>query len=293
MWPDGIANIVFIRCTDLLVPHLGPIYRATFSLGTYPKQWKDLVTVVLRKPMKPDYMLLSTHQLIELLNTMAKILSVCVTEDLVHMAEMHGLLPKNHFGCRPGRTMMDSLHYVTKYMKDSWRRTEVMSALFLDVKSAFPSVVLEQLGCDMRQRGVPATYTDWITRKVECQTTTLAFDGFVLEPVPLRRGIDQGCPLSGILFQFYNADLIDGYDPKAGESAVAFVDDILILAHVSTLTEANSKLIHMMEHPGGGLDWSCTHHCDFAMDKFGVMGITRKWEPDRNAPGQSRGSPYP
>jgi len=163
--PDGIANIVFIRCANLLVPHLGPIYRATFSLGTYPKQWKDLVTVVLRKPMKPDYMLLSTHQLIELLNTMAKILSVCVTEDLVHMAKMHRLLPKNHFECRPGRTMMDSLHYVTKYMKDAWRRNVVVSALFLDVKSTFPSMVLEQLTHDMRQWGVPATYTDGLHKK--------------------------------------------------------------------------------------------------------------------------------
>jgi len=35
----------------------------------------------------------------------------------------------------------------------------------------------------------------------------------------------------------------------------------------------------MMECPGGGLDWSCTHHCDFTIDKFGVMGLTRKREP--------------
>jgi len=59
--PDGITSIVFIRCADLLVPHLGPIYRATFSLGAYPKQWKDSITVMLRKPMKPDYTLLNTH----------------------------------------------------------------------------------------------------------------------------------------------------------------------------------------------------------------------------------------
>jgi len=94
---------------------------------------------------------------------MAKILPGCVTEDLVYMAKLHKLLLKNHFGCSPGRTMMDSLHYITKYTKDAWRRNEAVSALFLDVKSAFPSMVLEQLMQDMRQWGVPATYTDWIT----------------------------------------------------------------------------------------------------------------------------------
>jgi len=74
--------------------------------------------------------------------------------------------------------------------------------------------------------------------------------------------------------------LIEGYDLKASESAVTFVDDMLMLAHASTLTEANTKLIDMMEHPGSRLDWSCTHHCDFTMDKFRVMGLTIKWEPD-------------
>ena len=79
---------------------------------------------------------------------------------------------------------------------------------------------------DMRRRGVSA----WIACKVKGWTTTLAFDGFILEPVPLHRGIDQGFPLLDILFQFYNTDLIDGYNLKKGEKVVAFVDDALMLA---------------------------------------------------------------
>ena len=61
---------------------------------------------------------------------------------------------------------MDSLHYVTKYVKDAWRRKEVVSALFLDVKNTFPSVVIDQLVHNMRSRGVLREYTDWITHKV-------------------------------------------------------------------------------------------------------------------------------
>jgi len=101
--------------------------------------------MVLRKPGKPDYTLLNVHQPIALLNTMSKFLLVCIVEDLVHMTEVHGLLPDNHFGCRPGRTTTNLLHYVVKYIKDSWRRNEVVSALFLYVKSAFPSLVLAWL----------------------------------------------------------------------------------------------------------------------------------------------------
>src|SRR5882724_12518771 len=111
--PDGITNIVFIKCADLLVPHLGPIYHATFELRVYPAQWRDSITVVLRKPIKPDYTVPGAHQPISLLNTIAKIVSACVAEDLTQMAEIHGLLLANHLGCWLGRTTTNSLHYVT------------------------------------------------------------------------------------------------------------------------------------------------------------------------------------
>ena len=89
-------------------------------------------------------------------------------------------------------------------------------------------------------------YTDWIRHKTEGRTMSLVFNGFVSEPVALHSGIDKGCPLSGILFQFYNADLIDGYDPEKGETTVAFVDDALMIACAKTLLEANMKLVDIM-----------------------------------------------
>src|SRR5882724_8740741 len=38
----------------------------------------------------------------------------------------------------------------------------------------------------------------------------------------------------------------------------------------------------MMTRKGGGLEWSLTHQCEFAIDKFGVMGLTRRREPDQS-----------
>ena len=74
--PDGIPKIVIlIQCADIILPHLGPLYQASVKLGAYPKCWRDSVTVVLRKPSKPDYTVPSTYQPISLLNTMAKVLS--------------------------------------------------------------------------------------------------------------------------------------------------------------------------------------------------------------------------
>jgi hypothetical protein len=37
---NGTSNIVFIKCADILILYMGPIFRATFSLKVYPDEWK-------------------------------------------------------------------------------------------------------------------------------------------------------------------------------------------------------------------------------------------------------------
>ena len=132
--PSGIPNIVLKKCANILVPLLGPIFRATFYLEMYPQAWKESITLVLRKPGKPSYTKPGTYRPIALLDTISKVLSSCVAEDLTKFSEIHNLLPPNHFGCRPGRTTTNVLHYLTSYTKDMWRKNKVVGALFLDIK---------------------------------------------------------------------------------------------------------------------------------------------------------------
>jgi len=82
----------------------------------------------------------------------------------------------------------------------------------------------------MRTRGVLRQYTNWIACKVSRHHTTLKFDGYESEALLLSKGLDQGCPLSGIAFQFYNSDLMDIRRPHNSKDAIVFMDDTLILA---------------------------------------------------------------
>ena len=74
-----------------------------------------------------------------------------------------------------------------------------------------------------------------------------------LPPLRLSRGIDQGFPLSSVLFQFYNADLVEVRNPSRGEEAVAFMDDSLLLARGKNLSETNERVKAMMVRKNGGL----------------------------------------
>ena len=268
--PDAIPNEVYKQCCDTLTPVLGSLLRATFKLGYYPDLWKTSDTVVLKKPGKTDYTTAKSWRPIALLNCMSKILSRCVADVLTHEAERKSLLANLQFG-GAGRTTTDSIHLLNKTVKDAWRRGDVASIVFLDIKSAFPAASPERLFHNLRMRGVPREYVDWLRVKLAGRKTRLKFDDFTTELFDILSGIDQGCPLSVILYAFYNSDLIDSARLEEGELAVGSMDDVALIVTGKTFADCHAKIRKFMERHGGGLDWSKAHNSAFSLDKFGLL----------------------
>jgi len=49
-----------------------------------------------------------------------------------------------------------------KTVKDAWCKGQVASTLFLDIKGALPSIDIDRLIHNMRKRGVPQEYMEWM-----------------------------------------------------------------------------------------------------------------------------------
>ncbi|OJT13951.1 hypothetical protein TRAPUB_9490 [Trametes pubescens] len=283
--PNGIINRVYKVAAPFLVPHLGPLFRATFSLNYYPDQWKVFKTVVLRKPGKPDYCIPKAHRPIALMDSLSKILSACVAEELSYQAEHLHMLPATQFGGRPGRCTTDNLHLLVDDTKKAWRAGEVVAACFLDIKSAFPSVSPQILAHDMRLRGVPHQVTDWLLRKCTNRRTVLCFDDYTSPEHVIERGLDQGCPFSVICHHFHNAPSLEIAHEKRGERVIGFVDDTTLIARAKTLPACYEKLNDMMERAGGINDWAHPRKVEFELTKTAILALTRRREP---TPGQPR-----
>lgn len=69
--PDGIPNIVLIKCSDVLIDRLWHIYTVTVEKGWYYAQWKAFTTIVLCKPGKPRYDTPKAYRPIALLNMLS------------------------------------------------------------------------------------------------------------------------------------------------------------------------------------------------------------------------------
>ncbi|GBE89552.1 RNA-directed DNA polymerase from mobile element jockey [Sparassis crispa] len=272
--PDEASNEVYKHCIDLLLLHLGRLFRATFTLNTYPSEWKISNTAALRKPGRPDYAVAKAYRPIALLNCIGKILSACVADVLVYESETHGLLARNHFGGRPGRCSTDSLHLLVKTVKDAWRRGQVVSILFLDIKAAFPSANLERLFHNMRSRGIPKEIVNWLRQRLTGRHTRILFDDFKSALFEIINGIDQGCPLSVILYEFYNSDLFEIAYRIPHSFALGYIDDAAIIATGKDYIETHEILRRYMDEEGGAMTWSNEHQSEFSLDKFGLLNMS-------------------
>ncbi len=94
---------------------------------------------------------------------------------------------------------------------------------------------------------------------LEGRTTFLKFDNHTSDAISINNGIGQGDPLSMVLYQFYNADILN-IPAQVEEATIAYIDDALILAMAHTFERAHQILKDMMSRTRGVYEWSHSHN---------------------------------
>ena len=211
---------------------------------------------------------------------MAKVLTSIVAEIISSLVEMYQLLPKTHFGGRPGRTTTDAVHYLVHRIKEAWRNEQVASVLFLDVEGAFPNAVTDRLIHNLKKRRIPTLLVGFVAQLLTNRRTRLRFDDHISDYKDITNGIGQGDPLSMLLYILYNADLLEIPDDELSEDALGYVDDIALIAIGDSFEESTQRLKTMMTKDDGGLQWSREHNSKFEVSKSAIMHFSRKTIPD-------------
>ena len=278
--PDGIPNIVLKECADLIITPLTNIFKAIINLDTYYDPWKEFTTIVLRKPGKPNYETPKAYRPIVLIPTMAKLLTAIRAEQLSNLVERHQILPKNHFGGRPGRSTTDAIQYLISKIHKAWNQNKVISILFLNVEGVFPNAVTTQLINNMKKRRIPMSIIKFIQNLLTNRRTCIKFDDYISDLILLENGIGQGDPLSMLLYIIYNADLLDLPTNPKTEDTIGYVDDIAIVAMGKDLHQTTQQLEYIMTRNEGGLDWSRTHNSRFKVNKLAIAHFSKKYTQD-------------
>jgi hypothetical protein len=106
---------------------------------------------------------------------------------------------------------------------------------------------------------------------------TLKFDRYVSDPLAIDNGIGQGDPLLMVLYQFYNADLLDIPADK-DEEAVAYVDDTFMMATGTDFQSAHRRLADMICKEGEVEDWSKIHSSPLKYMKLTLMNFAHSYK---------------
>ena len=281
--PSGISNAILKQCATSLAPYLSAIYSAICKFKHMPTKLRSIHQVVLPKPGRASYEIPNSYRPIALIETIAKVLSTIITEDLSFECETNNLLPGLQFGGRPGRSTTDALHYAEQYIKNAWRKGNVVAALFLDIQAAFPNMRKDKLIENMRARNLAPEYCDYVEMILTQRQIHLKFDDHISAPFSPDNGCCQGCPLSMLLYAIYNAPLIRIADPNnSNECIIGYVDDTTLLASGKDTKEAHETLKSMMERANGVFDWSKSFNSPLEMNKLTLVNFTMSSEKADN-----------
>ena len=225
--PDEIPNSVLKRALPKIEWHLRAILQGTLNLGYFPKKLKETTTVVLRKPERPDYTIAKAYRPIALESTIGKTFESIMAEIMSYLTEHYQLLPKTHFGGRPGRSTEDAMMILIENIHRAWKQGKVFTAIYLDVAGAFNNVHHKRLIHNLRARHIPECITKWLESFLKDRSTRMRFNGGTSEAIPTPAGIPQGSPLSPLLYMYYNAGLLEIPEGRDNTIGLGFVDDIV------------------------------------------------------------------
>ncbi|KAA1130480.1 hypothetical protein PGTUg99_050034 [Puccinia graminis f. sp. tritici] len=252
--PDLIPNELLKMGKAQLTPFLTPLFNACLRHGHFPREWRTAVTAILRKAGKPDYSDPNAYRPIALLCTLGKLFEKILNERLLHWIETKDILPQGHMGGRRGRNLTDALIVFTSWVKHQWRKGKIVAGLFLDVKSAYPSVYTSRLIDHLHQLSCPGYLIPIISSFLSNQTTSMRLGDFVSSTFLIKEGLPQGSPLSVTLYILYNSGLLFNKTCMLDNHriSIGYVDDVVHLVAATSMDQAISLL---QEEASRSLAW--------------------------------------
>lgn len=272
---DGIPNELIKFAESSLTPTLTRLFNTCLTRGYFPKVWRTATTAILRKHDKEDYSEAGAYRPIALLSCLGKVFETIIAKRVTYWAEMHKVLAQGHMGGRRQHSTDDAFVILTSWIHHKWREGKIVSGLFLDVKSAYPSVHKQRLADTLRKHDCPEYLVRQVEEYLDNRTTDLRLQDFISEKFEVEDGLPQGSPLSVILYILYNSSLLINIDVNTNSDRISlgFIDDI---THLVANKDVDVNVLELEEEGDRALAWGKTHGAIFDQKKAQIMHFTHR-----------------
>ena len=158
---DGIPQVVYKECADVLCVPLAHIFNISMILGEVPQLWKEaLVTAI---PKCSPATSVSDYRPISITPTAAKVMEKVIRNKLQNWLIKFNLIPKEQHGLLSGASsssatnLTDTFHDWTRALNNG----SCIDTIFIDLFKAFDKVCHEKLLVRLKLPGLSGKLLDW------------------------------------------------------------------------------------------------------------------------------------
>ncbi|KAH9273465.1 hypothetical protein BASA83_004131 [Batrachochytrium salamandrivorans] len=254
-----------------------------FASATIPRAWLCASIVSINKkdgdPLNPG-----DKRGIALINVGLKLVCKVLQMRIERFVETNNLLSYEQAGFRKREECVGqvvSLVDIIQRRQNAGINTHV---LFIDIRKAFDTVPVGALLWKLQNMGFPRRTLAFLKALYTSSSARARAGSLLSDPFPVQRGVRQGCPLSGLLFNLFINDILDGVAPITvpGLSrdtnpirGLMYADDVAVFADSEQSLLAASTAIEQ---------WANQWEMQFGVAKCGIISFTGHLAPRLDNP---------
>ncbi|KAH9252885.1 hypothetical protein BASA81_009188 [Batrachochytrium salamandrivorans] len=254
-----------------------------FASATIPRAWLCASIVSIDKkdgdPLNPG-----DKRGIALINVGLKLVCKVLQMRIERFVETNNLLSYEQAGFRKREECVGqvvSLVDIIQRRQNAGLNTHV---LFIDIRKAFDTVPVGALLWKLQNMGFPRRTLAFLKALYTSSSARARAGSLLSDPFPIQRGVRQGCPLSGLLFNLFINDILDGVAPITVPGlprdtnpirGLMYADDVAVFADSEQSLLAASTAIEQ---------WANQWEMQFGVAKCGIISFTGHLAPRLDSP---------
>ncbi|KAH9271880.1 hypothetical protein BASA83_005982 [Batrachochytrium salamandrivorans] len=269
--PTPFARALLIVCDQV------------FASATIPRAWLCASIVSIDKkdgdPLNPG-----DKRGIALINVGLKLVYKVLQMRIERFVETNNLLSYEQAGfCKREECVgqVVSLVDIIQRRQNAGINTHV---LFIDIRKAFDTVPVGALLWELQNMGFPRRTLAFLKTLYTSSSARARAGSLLSDPFPVQRGVRQGCPLSGLLFNLFINNILDGVAPITVPGlprdinpirGLMYADDVAVFADSEQSLLAASTAIEQ---------WANRWEMQFGVTKCGIIRFTGHLAPRLDNP---------
>ena len=200
---DMISNEI-LKCFDLShIEFLTSLFNLCFNKSIYP--WNESIITPLLK--KGDVSNPDNYRAIAVSSVLGKVFSTILLERLKSFKKTNCPDPPNQLGFTKGAQTYDHILTMQTIANKYKKMHKPVYAVFVDFKKAFDSVCRQALFYKLAKLGVRGKFYSVLKNMYTNSFAFIKLSGHLSKKIDIRKGTEQGHPLSPDLFKIFINDL--------------------------------------------------------------------------------------